>query len=243
MKAPKGAILTILTDQNLKNVGCVKIRLLSQVDTSDAVRRVRAGEKPGKPKKKKETEKKKDRSPEKNGSRDRDKENKVQKENKKNSQSPNKTPNKVSNKSPTKTPTKRSPKASPKTAKRQSPSPTPDIMAGLTNGTNGTDSDGGLHLPEAESEAVLAETEEVTICNRTQDPSNHQVVPVVMGSDLLKEDERSPPASATATARPKTSGGRKPMKAKRNPELSRENSEEAPKVRATMSRENDKKIK
>ena len=140
-----------------------------QVDTSDAVRRVRAGEKPGKPKKKKpkeettDKEKKKDRSPEKNVSRDRDKENKVQKENKKNSQSPNKTPNKVSNKSPTKTPTKRSPKASPKAPKRKSPSPTPDIMAGLTNGTNGIDSDNGIHLPDAESEAVLAEKDEVTI--------------------------------------------------------------------------------
>ena len=153
-----------------------------QVDTSDAVRRVRAGEKPGKPKKKKgkeETEKKKDRSPEKNASRDRDKENKVQKENKKNSQSPNKTPNKVSNKSPTKTPTKRSPKASPKTPKRESPSPTPDIMAGLTNGTNGIDSDSGLHLPEAESEAVVAEKEEVTILNswldkHLQNPLFHQ---------------------------------------------------------------------
>lgn len=140
------------------------------MDTSDAVRRVRAGEKPGKARKKKAkedltTEKKKDRSPEKNASRDRDKENKVQKENKKNSQSPNKTPNKVSNKSPTKTPTKRSPKASPKTPKRESPSPTPDIMAGLTNGTNGIDSDSGLHLPEAESEAVVAEKEEVKILN------------------------------------------------------------------------------
>ena len=138
------------------------------MDTADAVRRVRAGEKPGKPKKKKpkdetEKEKKKDRSPEKNASRDRDKENKVQKENKKNSQSPNKTPNKASNKSPTKTATKRSPKASPKTPKRESPSPTPDIMAGLTNGTNGIDSDGGLHLPEAESEAVVAEKEEVNM--------------------------------------------------------------------------------
>ena len=213
-----------------------------QVDTSDAVRRVRAGEKPGKAKRKKgkeETEKKKDRSPEKNANRDRDKENKVQKENKKNSQSPNKTPNKGSNKSPT----KRSPKASPKTPKREIPSPTPDIMAGLTNGTNGIDSD----LPEAESEAVVTEKEEVTILNswqdkhlkkpryqnHTQHPSTHQVVPVVMGSEPMKEDERSPPASASASAttRPKTSGGRKPMKAKRNPELSRENSEEAPKVR------------
>ena len=53
----------------------------------------------------------------------------------------------------------------------------------------------------------------------------------MMGSDPLKEDvEQSPPSTATSTARPKTSGGRKPMKAKRNPELSRENSEEAPKV-------------
>ena len=56
---------------------------------------------------------------------------------------------------------------------------------------------------------------------------------MVMSSEPLKEEERSPPPTAPATAaasRPKTSGGRKPMKAKRNPELSRENSEEASKV-------------
>ena len=149
------------------------------------MRRVRAGEKPGKPKKKKPreetTEKKKDRSPEKNVSRDRDKENKVQKENKKNSQSPNKTPSKGSNKSPTKTPTKRSPKASPKTPKRESPSPPPDIMAGLTNGTNGIDSDGGIHLPEAESEAVLAEKEEVGILTSPINVPSHELstVPII----------------------------------------------------------------
>ena len=206
------------------------------------MRRVRAGEKPGKLKKKKPreetTEKKKDRSPEKNVNRDRDKENKVQKENKKNSQSPNKTPNKGSNKSPTKTPTKRSPKASPKTPKRESPSPPPDIMAGLTNGTNGIDSDGGIHLPEAESEAVLAEKEEVGNWyshfsyqrSLLAAWSLAQVVPVEMNSDPIKEAEPSPPPTSTAPSRPKTSGGRKPMKAKRNPELSRENSEEAPKV-------------
>ena len=147
------------------------------------MRRVRAGEKPGKPKKKKPreetTEKKKDRSPEKNVNRDRDKENKVQKENKKNSQSPNKTPNKVSNKSPT----KRSPKASPKTPKREIPSPTPDIMAGLTNGTNGIDSD----LPEAESEAVVTEKEEVTILNSCQDkhPKGTQSQFAIIHSILL----------------------------------------------------------
>ena len=211
------------------------------------MRRVRAGEKPGKPKKKKPreetTEKKKDRSPEKNVNRDRDKENKVQKENKKNSQSPNKTPNKGSNKSPTKTPTKRSPKASPKTPKRESPSPPPDIMAGLTNGTNGIDSDGGIRLPEAESEALLAEKEEVGILTSPINVPSHelsavliaawllaQVVPEEMSSDPIKEADPSPPPTSTAPSRPKTSGGRKPMKAKRNPELSRENSEEAPKV-------------
>ena len=117
-------------------------------------------------------------------------------------------------------------------------------MAGLTNGTNGIDSDGGIRLPEAESEAVLAEKEEVGILTSPINVPPHascllsllaawslaQVAPVEMNSDPIKEAEPSPPSTSTAPSRPKTSGGRKPMKAKRNPELSRENSEEAPKV-------------
>ena len=50
-----------------------------------------------------------------------------------------------------------------------------DIKAGLTNGTNGIDSDGGIRLPEAESEAVLAEKEEVGILTSPINVPSHKL--------------------------------------------------------------------
>lgn len=105
------------------------------------------------------------------------------------------------NKKNSQSPTKTTPKSSP--MKRSSPSPPPNIMNGLSN----DDSEGPV-LDVAPSETHIREREEVA--------------PV----EAKEEEEHEPPAAPPS--RPKTSGGRKPMKAKRNPELSREDSEGPP---------------
>ena len=102
---------------------------------------------------------------------------------------------------------------------------------------------GGVIMLDRSTEIGVDEKEEVGILTSPINVPSHelsavliaawllaQVVPVEMSSDPIKEAEPSPPPTSMAPSRPKTSGGRKPMKAKRNPELSRENSDEAPKV-------------